>query len=182
MKHVLMAVSGPSGVGKGTIVKTILQRRDDVVESVSCTTRAPREGEINGKHYFFLSHEEFMRRIKENDFLEYDEHFGNYYGTPKSFVEETLKTKSVIMEIDVVGSLNAKKVFPECVLVMIVPPSIEELKKRLIGRGSENEEEIAGRLARLEYEISQKDKYDYVIVNDDLETAIAEVCKIIDGE
>ena len=181
-KHVLMAVSGPSGVGKGTIVKTILQRREDVVESVSCTTRAPREGEIDGKHYFFLSHEEFQRRIQEDDFLEYDEHFGNYYGTPKSFVAETLKTKSVIMEIDVVGSLNAKKVFPECVLVMIVPPSIEELKKRLIGRGTEGKEQIEGRLARLEYEISQKDKYDYVIVNDDLETAIADVCKIIDGE
>ena len=181
-KHVLMAVSGPSGVGKGTIVKTILQRREDVVESVSCTTRAPREGEIHGKHYFFLSHEEFQRRIQEDDFLEYDEHFGNYYGTPKSFVAETLKTKSVIMEIDVVGSLNAKKVFPECVLVMIVPPSIEELKKRLIGRGTEGEEQIEDRLARLEYEISQKDKYDYVIVNDDLETAIADVCKIIDGE
>ena len=181
-KHVLMAVSGPSGVGKGTIVKTILQRREDVVESVSCTTRAPREGEIDGKHYFFLSHEEFQRRIQEDDFLEYDEHFGNYYGTPKSFVAETLKTKSVIMEIDVVGSLNAKKVFPECVLVMIVPPSLEELKKRLIGRGTEDKEEIENRLARLEYEISQKDKYDYVIVNDDLETAIAEVCKIIDGE
>ena len=181
-KHVLMAVSGPSGVGKGTIVKTILQRREDVVESVSCTTRAPREGEIHGKHYFFLSHEEFQRRIQEDDFLEYDEHFGNYYGTPKSFVAETLKTKSVIMEIDVVGSLNAKKVFPECVLVMIVPPSIEELKKRLIGRGTEGKEQIEGRLARLEYEISQKDKYDYVIVNDDLETAIADVCKIIDGE
>ena len=181
-KHILMAVSGPSGVGKGTIVKTLLSRRDDVVESVSCTTRAPREGEIPGKHYFFLSHEEFKRRIEENDFLEYDEHFGNYYGTPKSFVEETLKTKSVIMEIDVVGSLNAKKVFPDCVLVMIVPPSLEELKKRLIGRGTEGEEQIEGRLARLEYEIAQKDKYDYIIVNDDLETAIAEVSKIIDGE
>jgi guanylate kinase len=177
-----MAVSGPSGVGKGTIVKTILQRREDVVESVSCTTRAPREGEIHGKHYFFLSHEEFRRRIEEDDFLEYDEHFGNYYGTPKSFVAETLKTKSVIMEIDVVGSLNAKKVFPECVLVMILPPSMEELKKRLIGRGTEDAAAIEGRLARLEYEVSQKDKYDYVIVNDDLETAIAEVCKILDGE
>jgi guanylate kinase len=177
-----MAVSGPSGVGKGTIVKTILQRREDVVESVSCTTRAPREGEIHGKHYFFLSHEEFQRRIEEDDFLEYDEHFGNYYGTPKSFVAETLKTKSVIMEIDVVGSLNAKKVFPECILVMILPPSMAELKKRLVGRGSESEEEIEGRLARLEYEVSQKSKYDYIIVNDDLETAIAEVCKIIDGE
>ena len=182
MKHVLMAVSGPSGVGKGTIVKTIINRRDDVVESVSCTTREPREDEVNGKHYFFISREEFMRRIKENDFLEYDEHFGNYYGTPKSFVEETLKTKSVILEIDVVGALNAKKVFPECVLVMILPPSIEELKKRLIGRGTEGADEIERRLARLEYEISKKDKYDYLIVNDDLETAIAEVSKIFDEE
>ena len=129
-----------------------------------------------------MSKEEFLRRIEEVDFLEYDEHFGNYYGTPKSFVAETLKTKSVIMEIDVVGSLNAKKVFPECVLVMILPPSMAELKKRLVGRGSESEEEIEGRLARLEYEVSQKSKYDYIIVNDDLETAIAEVCKIIDGE
>ena len=182
MRNVLLVVSGPSGVGKGTLVKELITRRSDVVESVSCTTREPREGEIHGKHYFFLSHEEFKRRIEENDFLEYDEHFGNYYGTPKSFVEETLKTKSVIMEIDVVGSLNAKKVFPDCVLVMIVPPSLEELKKRLIGRGTEGEEQIEGRLARLEYEIAQKDKYDYIIVNDDLETAIAEVSKIFDGE
>ena len=180
MKHVLMAVSGPSGVGKGTIVKTILQRREDVVESVSCTTRPPREGEVHGKHYFFISKEEFLRRIEENDFLEYDEHFGNYYGTPKSFVEETLKTKSVIMEIDVVGSLNAKKFFPDCVLVMILPPSIEELKNRLAGRGTESAEDIEDRLSRIEYEYAQKDKYDYLIVNDDLETAIAEVCKIFD--
>ena len=98
MKHVLMAISGPSGVGKGSIVKTIISRREDIVESVSCTTRPPREGEVDGKAYFFLSHEEFQKRIQENDFLEYDEHFGNYYGTPKSFVLETLKTKSVIMD------------------------------------------------------------------------------------
>lgn len=180
MKHVLLAVSGPSGVGKGTIVKTIINRRADVVESVSCTTRPPREGEIHGKHYFFLSHEEFERRIAEDDFLEYNEHFGNYYGTPKSFVKETLEEKSVIMEIEVVGALKAKKVFPECLLVMVVPPSVEELKKRLIERGSETEEEIKKRLARMDYELSHKDQYDYVIVNDDLETAIAELCRIID--
>jgi guanylate kinase len=181
MKHVLMAVSGPAGVGKGTIVKTIIQRRDDVVESVSCTTRLPREGEIDGKHYFFITKEEFLRRIEEKDFLEYDEHFGNYYGTPRSFVEKTLETKSVILEIDVVGALNVKKVFPECVLVMIAPPSVEELKRRLIGRGSEDEESLKTRLARLDFELSQKDKYDYFIVNDDLETAILEVEQIIDG-
>ncbi|MBO5458404.1 MAG: guanylate kinase [Clostridia bacterium] len=182
MRHILMAVSGPAGVGKGTIVKTIIAKRDDVVESVSCTTRKPRAGEIDGKHYFFLSKEEFLRRIEEKDFLEYDEHFGNYYGTPRSFVEETLKTKSVILEIDVVGSLNVKKEFPELVLVMIAPPSVEELKRRLIGRGSEDEESLKTRLARLDYELAQRDKYDYYIVNDDLDTAIAEVEAILDGE
>ena len=182
MRHILMAVSGPAGVGKGTIVKTIIAKRDAVVESVSCTTRKPRAGEIDGKHYFFISKEEFLRRIEEKDFLEYDEHFGNYYGTPRSFVEETLKTKSVILEIDVVGSLNVKKEFPELVLVMIAPPSVEELKRRLIGRGSEDEESLKTRLARLDYELAQRDKYDYYIVNDDLDTAIAEVEAILDGE
>lgn len=182
MKHILMAVSGPAGVGKGTIVKTIINKRDDVVESVSCTTRQPRKGEIDGKHYFFISQEEFKRRIEEKDFLEYDEHFGNYYGTPRSFVEETLKTKSIILEIDVVGSLNVKKEFPDLVLVMIAPPSVEELKRRLVGRGSEDEESLKIRLARLEYELAQRDKYDYYIVNDDLDTAIAEVEDILDGK
>ena len=182
MKGVLLAVSGPSGVGKGTMVKTLIARRADVVESVSCTTRAPREGEVHGKHYFFLSKEEFTRRIQEDDFLEYDEHFGNYYGTPKSFVRETLKEKSVIMEIDVVGAKLAKKTFPECVLVMVVPPSMDELKRRLQGRGSETEEQILGRLQRMEYELSHLDEYDYVIVNDDLETAYKELNELIDNE
>ena len=181
MKGKLLAVSGPSGVGKGTIVKTLIGRREDIVESVSCTTRSPRAGEVHGREYFFISKEEFVRRIGENDFLEYDEHFGNYYGTPKSFVLETLKTKSVIMEIDVVGSLNAKKTFPECILVMVVPPSMDELKRRLKGRNSETDEEIENRLARMEYELSHCDEYDYVIVNDDLENAIAQLEAIIDN-
>ncbi|MBQ2701420.1 MAG: guanylate kinase [Clostridia bacterium] len=180
MKGILMAVSGPSGAGKGTIVKTIIAKRQDVVESVSCTTRKPREGEVDGKAYFFLSKDEFKRRIDEDDFLEYDEHFGNFYGTPKSFVRETLQSKSVIMEIDVVGALNAKKVFPETVLVMIVPPSVEELKRRLKSRNSETDEQIENRLSRMEYELSHKHLYDYVIVNDDLEKAIAEVESIFD--
>ena len=173
-------VSGPSGVGKGTIVKRLVSRRKDVVESVSCTTRAPRAGEVHGREYYFLTKEDFLRRVQENDFLEYDEHFGNFYGTPKSFVRETLKEKSVILEIDVVGGLNAKKEFPDCLLVMIVPPSVEELKRRLIARNSETEEEIENRLSRLEYELSQKDKYDFVIVNDEIETAIQELEQIID--
>ena len=181
MKGKLLVISGPSGVGKGTIVKTLVRRREDVVESVSCTTRAPREGEQHGREYYFLTKEEFLRRIAEDDFLEYDEHFGNYYGTPKSFVAETLKSKSVILEIDVVGALNAKKAFPESVLVMIAPPSVDELKRRLKGRSTETDEEIEKRLSRLEYELSKKDKYDFVVVNDDLETAIAEVEKILDA-
>ena len=179
-KGKLLVVSGPSGVGKGTIVKTLVSRRTDVVESVSCTTREPRAGEVHGREYYFLTKEEFLRRVQEDDFLEYDEHFGNFYGTPKSFVREALKEKSVILEIDVVGALNAKKAFPDCVLVMIVPPSMEELKRRLISRNSETEAEIENRLSRLEYELSQKDKYDFVIVNDEIDMAIQELEKIID--
>ncbi len=180
-KHVLMIISGPSGVGKGTIVKTIISRRADVVESVSCTTRPPRAGEVDGKHYFFISREEFQRRIEENGFLEYDEHFGNIYGTPRPFVEETLKSKSIILEIEVEGAMQVKKSYPDCVLVMVVPPSIEELRRRLQGRDSESAEQIENRLSRIEYEYSKKDLYDYIVVNDDLERAISEVEGIIDN-
>ena len=182
MKNKLLVISGPSGVGKGTLVKELKERRLDVVESISCTTRAPREGETHGKEYFFLTKEEFLQRIAQNDFLEYDEHFGNYYGTPKSFVLDTLKTKSVILEIDVVGALNTKKAIPESVLIMIAPPSLDELKRRLTDRGTESDDAIEDRLARLEYELSQKDKYDYVVINDDLETALQEIEKILDAE
>ena len=182
MKNKLLVISGPSGVGKGTLVKALKDRRKDVTESISCTTRAPREGETHGKEYFFLKREEFLQRIAENDFLEYDEHFGNYYGTPKSFVLDTLKTKSVILEIDVVGALNTKKAIPESVLIMIAPPSLDELKRRLTDRGTESDDAIEDRLARLEYELSQKDKYDYVVINDALETALQEIEKILDAE
>jgi guanylate kinase len=152
-----------------------------VIESVSCTTRAPRAGETHGKEYFFISKEEFLKRIDENDFLEYDEHFGNYYGTPKSFVTEMLKTKSVILEIDVVGALNAKKIYPDCILVMIAPPSKEELKRRLQGRGTETPEQVENRLSRLDFELAQQDKYDCVIINDDLQKAIEQFAHIVDN-
>ncbi len=180
MKNILMVVSGPSGVGKGTIVKALLKRRSDIVESVSCTTRPPRDGEVDGREYHFLSKEEFARRIDEGDFLEYDEHFGNFYGTPKSFVRKSLENKSVVLEIDVVGALNAKKAFPDSMLVMIAPPSVEELKRRLVGRSTETAEEIEKRLSRLEYELSKKDQYDHVVVNDELERAIGEISRLID--
>ena len=123
-----------------------------------------------------------MRRVAEDDFLEYDEHFGSYYGTPKSFVAEALKTKSVIMEIDVVGGLNAKKEYPGLILVFIMPPSQEELVRRLTGRNSETPEAIEKRLARMDFELSKLPEYDYVIVNDDFETALKELSDLIDNE
>lgn len=182
MKGALFVISGPSGVGKGTLVKAVLSKREDIKLSVSCTTRAPREGEVDGREYYFISREEFLSRIRENDFLEYDEHFGNFYGTPRSYVERQLKSRSVVLEIDVIGALNSKKLMPDAVLVMIAPPSLEELKKRLLGRGTETEETVQNRLERVQYELDQRHLYDYVIVNDDFKEAEHRLMQIIDSE
>lgn len=182
MRNVVFAISGPSGVGKGTLVKLLLKEDDSLVSSVSCTTRSPRKGERNGKEYFFLSREEFISRIQENDFLEYDEHFGNYYGTPRSFVERQLKNKSVILEIDVVGALNAKRLMPQTVLIMIVPPDLKALQQRLAGRGSESEAQCEERMRRVRYELEQQSKYDYVVVNDDLQSSKRRLQEIIKSE
>ncbi len=171
MHNVLFAISGPSGVGKGTLVKLLIEEDDNLALSISCTTRAPREGEKNGREYFFVSKEEFTKKLQDGEFLEYDEHFGSLYGTPRSFVEEQLKEKSVLLEIDVVGALNAKRLIPQTVLIMVVPPSIEALERRLSGRGSETPEQLCERLERVRYELSRKDEYDYVVVNDDLNEA-----------
>ena len=182
MKNVLFVISGPSGVGKGTIVKQLLKRDEGLTLSVSCTTRPPRDDEVNGREYFFVTEREFRSRIEENDFLEYDEHFGKFYGTPRSFVERTLKDKSVILEIDVVGGLNAKRMRPDAVLIMVEPPSLEALKMRLRERGTETEEELKDRLQRAKYELEQRHLYDYGVVNDDLEQAVQEVYQIIQSE
>ena len=156
MRNVLFVISGPSGVGKGTLVKLLLKEDPTLALSVSCTTRSPRAGEENGREYYFISKEEFAARIAANDFFEYDEHFGNFYGTPRTEVKNQLDTKSVILEIDVVGGLNVKKLAPDVVLILIAPPSAEELVRRLHHRDSENEEAVALRLRRMEYELSQK--------------------------
>lgn len=174
----LIVISGPSGVGKGTIVNELLKKGDYAL-SVSCTTRPPRVSEKEGISYFFISREKFMSMIEEDGFLEYDNHFENYYGTPKDFVEKQLQTKNVILEIEVNGALKAKKSYPEAILIMILPPSFEELKARLTGRGTESPEKIEKRLARIEYELSQKDKYDFAVVNDDLERAVQEIEDLI---
>ncbi|HJA95188.1 MAG TPA: guanylate kinase [Firmicutes bacterium] len=183
MRNILLVLSGPSGVGKGTIVNYLLEEDKNLVKSVSCTTRAPREGEENGREYFFISEREFRSRIQENDFLEYDEHFGNYYGTPRSFVERQLKDRSVILEIDVVGALNAKRLMPDkTVLVMVTPPSMEELENRLSGRGSESDEQKRDRLQRVRYELEQAHLYDYVLVNDDSRQTKIKIQEIIRRE
>ena len=180
-KGKLLVISGPSGVGKGTIVNALLKLRPKASLSVSCTTRVPREGEEDGKSYFFLSREKFAAMIGEGGFLEYSEHFGNFYGTPKAFVEERLNGGDVILEIDVDGALNVKRAKPDAVLVMIAPPDKEALLSRLRGRGTEGEDVIEMRISRADYELSKSNLYDFVVVNDDLETAVKEVEKILDN-
>ncbi len=183
MNHLLFVLSGPSGVGKGTLVRELMREDPTLALSVSCTTRAPRRGEVDGREYYFLTEREFRSRIDENDFLEYDEHFGNFYGTPRSFVERQLKEHNVILEIDVVGGLNCKRMMPEaCVLILIKPPSMEALTDRLGHRGTESPEALRGRLSRVKYELEQEPLYDYVVVNDDLARAKRELQEIIKRE
>ena len=179
-KGKLMVLSGPSGVGKGTIVQRVLQARPNCALSVSCTTRPPREGEKDGVNYFFLTREKFEEMIKDGGFLEYSEHFSNFYGTPRFFVEQKLKEGDVILEIEVDGALNVKKAYKEAILVMIAPPDRQTLVKRLRGRGTEDEETIAKRIARADYELSKASYYDYTIINDDLDEAVGEVVQILE--
>ncbi|MBE7087654.1 MAG: guanylate kinase [Clostridiales bacterium] len=182
MKNILVVLSGPSGVGKGTIAKLLIDRNPEFCLSISCTTRAPRAGETDGKEYFFIDKTDFLTKIDANGFLEYSEHFGNYYGTPKTFVTEKLKSNDVILEIDVNGGLNVKKNYPKAVLIMIAPPSLEELKNRLVNRHTESEEQILNRMERIEYELGKKELYDYTVINDDLTKALEEIEEIIKNE
>lgn len=182
MRNVLIVLSGPSGAGKGTIVKKLIQRNPELVLSISCTTRAPRDGEVDGKDYYFIKKEEFKDLIENNGLIEYSEHFENYYGTPRALVEKSLKTKDVILEIDVNGGLNVKKNFPETVLIMIVPPSIEEVKNRLIKRNTESIDKINLRMERISYELEKSKFYDYTVVNDNLIRAVERIEEIIEQE
>ncbi|MCE5189069.1 MAG: guanylate kinase [Eubacteriales bacterium] len=183
-KGLLLVVSGPAGVGKGTINNTLIERNSDIRMSVSATTRAPRPGEIDGVHYFFKTEAEFEKMIAEGAFLEYMRVFDlHYYGTPKSFVEQELSEgRSVILEIDVHGAMRVKAAYPDAVLIFIAPPSMSELKSRLIHRGTESSEVIERRFETAYQELEFVKQYDYVVVNDILDLAIARTEQIISAE
>ena len=173
-RGVLFVFSGPSGVGKGTLKAKLFEEfADRIAYSVSATTRGPREGEVDGKDYFFISSQEFERRVKNNEFLEHAEFAGNCYGTPRAYVEKLLDSgMNVVLEIDVQGALQVMKSMPECVSVFILPPSFEELEHRLRGRGTETEEKVRERLETAKRELPYAPRYDYQIVNGgDIEAA-----------
>ena len=172
-KGVLFVYSGPSGVGKGTLSqKLFAEFGEELAFSVSATTRPPRAGEIDGKHYFFVTRQEFERRIENNDFLEYAQFSGNCYGTPRSYVTRLLEQgKNVLLEIEVQGAMQVMARMPECVSIFILPPSFEELEHRLRERHTETEEKVLARLATAKREIPCAPEYDYQIVNNDLDAA-----------
>lgn len=182
-KGILIVISGFSGAGKGTLTKALLKDYDNYALSISATTRSPREGEVDGREYFFISKEEFEKKIAREELIEYAMYGDNYYGTPKTYVEEQLASgKDVILEIEVQGALQVKEKFPETLLLFVTPPSVEILRNRLVGRGTETMEVIEARMRRAAYEAEEMDKYDYLIINDDLETCIKETHRIICGE
>lgn len=180
---VLLVLSGPSGAGKGTICHKLREKRNDLSYSVSATTRAPRKGEVDGKDYFFITIDRFKEMIANDEMLEYAEIYGNYYGTPKPYVMNILdQGKDVVLEIDPQGALQIKKHFPDAVFVFIVPPSLDELTKRIYNRGTDSEEVIKRRLSAATSELEYASKYDYIIVNDEVEKATNKVSNIIDAE
>ncbi|MBP5313775.1 MAG: guanylate kinase [Eggerthellaceae bacterium] len=178
----LFIISGPSGAGKGSLVARILSALDDAWVSVSATTRAPRPGEVEGVSYFFVSKEEFERMIADKMMLEWACYNGNYYGTPLRYVQEHLEAgQQVILEIEYQGAFQVKSKMPEAHLIFVEPPSLDELRRRLIERGTENEEEIERRILTAKVELSKKKEYDITFVNDDLENTASAIVSYING-
>ena len=182
-RGILIVVSGFSGAGKGTIMKELLNRYDNYALSVSATTRNPREGEADGREYFFKTVPEFEKMIAKEELIEYARYVNNYYGTPRAYVEEKLSEgRDVILEIEIQGALKVKEKFPETVLLFVMPPSAKVLKERLIGRGTETEDVILSRMKRAGVEAEGMDRYDYLVINDELSACVEEVHQIIRSE
>lgn len=182
-KGLLFVVSAPAGCGKDTILAEFFKKTDKAGYAVSATTRAPREGEINGVHYHFLTRGDFTERIKLGEVLEYTEYCGNFYGTLKKSVDELiLSGKDAVLKIEVEGAMNIKKMFPEACLVFILPPSLEVLEKRLRGRGTETEDKIRERTLQAKNELEFAKNYDYLVVNDDLDEAVEDLLAIFRAE
>ena len=180
---VLAVISGFSGAGKGTLMRALRERYDNYALSISATTRAPREGEVDGREYFFKTREEFEQMIEHDELVEYAQYVGNYYGTPKEYVFSNLKAgKDVLLEIEIQGALKVKEKFPDTLLMFVTPPSAEELKSRLVGRGTEEMSVIESRLSRAVEEAQGIEAYDYLIVNDKLDACVEEVHSIIHNE
>lgn len=178
-KGKLFVISGASGVGKSTVLAKVMAERKDLTFSVSATTRDPRPGETEGVSYYFVSKEKFMDMITADEFLEYDDHMDNYYGTPKTQLEEKLSRGHVLLDIEPNGAFIVKHARPDATLIFIAPPSVEELEKRLRNRGDTSEAQIAKRLGRSQWEMEQGKKYDYYVVNDQVDTCVEEILKII---
>ncbi|MCR5848405.1 MAG: guanylate kinase [Lachnospiraceae bacterium] len=177
---ILVVISGFSGAGKGTLVRKLMEKYDNYSLSISMTTRKPRDGEENGVHYFFVDHRKFEQTIAEDGLLEYASYLGNYYGTPKEYVEKQIaEGKDVILEIEVQGALQIKKKFPNTLLLFVTPPSGEELYNRLTSRNTETNEQIMGRISRASEEVEWIPKYDYLVINDKIEECVESLHNII---
>ena len=182
-RGILTVISGFSGSGKGTIMKALLERHKNYALSVSATTRSPREGEVDGREYFFKTKEEFQEMISKNQFIEYAQYVDHYYGTPRGYVERCLSEgRDVILEIEVQGARKVKEMIPEAVLVFVTPPSARELRERLIGRGTETMEVIESRLSRASEEAAAMKDYDYLLINDDLDQCVEAFHELIQSE
>lgn len=178
-KGKLFIISGASGVGKSTVLSRVMAQRSDLRFSVSATTRAPRPGEVDGQSYYFVTKETFLDMIARDEFVEYDAHMDNYYGTPEGQLNEKLKTGSVILDIEPNGAFLVRQRRPDATLIFIAPPSMEELQRRLIGRGDTTPEQVKLRQERARWEMEQSAKYDYVVVNDQVEACADKILKII---
>ncbi len=180
---VMVVISGFSGAGKGTLMKELLKRYPNYALSISCTTREPRSGEVNGREYYFITEEEFVRMIRDDELVEHACYCGCYYGTPRAYVEQKMaEGKDVLLEIEIQGALQIKEKFPETVLIFVMPPSAEELKKRLCGRGTESEAVINARLHRAVEEAQDMDRYDYLLINDNVEQCASLLHEVIQSQ